>query len=240
MEPDGRNVRRITDTEGSKSDPSFSHSGDRVIYVAYRDRLKGDIHDVEIQKPFKENRLTWFGMLLGKQHYFPDDETIIFHAYGTPNIFPGIAENDREAIKMKKAELDARSLHLFKRLGDNIYVVKKGQRELPEPLIISKDGSHNPLITAQGTIFFSTQAYKPDGKPDWSQFFQYSPEGMHPRITNIYRTSIECAAISSDGQWLAVVQNPQKAVKIVIYRVQDGTSREIALPEKPSRIISSN
>jgi hypothetical protein len=45
------------------------------------------------------------------------------------------------------------------------------------------------------------------------------------------------------GKLLAVVYNSAQAReirKIVVYNVQDGTSKEIILPDQPSRIINRN
>ena len=232
IDTDGKNIRRITDTSGYKAYPSFSHSGDKVIFLQDE-----DIYEVEINNPFKEDRLTWFKFLMSAPYYLPDDQTIIFSAYGTPRIFPGISDNDYDAIKRKQEELDKRSQQALGR-GDNIYIVKKGQKELPEPLILSKDGLRQPLISASGIIFFETKAYKPDGKPEWAnEYFQYSPDGHHRRITFIHEGSIHSSSISPDGKWLAIVLD-EKIGKIVIYKVDDGTSRKIDLPDKPSRIIN--
>jgi len=250
MTPDGSKVRKITSSSGFKGYPSFSHSDKKVIYIksgiirkeGKTPAMDYDIHEVDLETG-KETRLTWFKFFeISEPYYLPNDERIIFSAFGTPRMFPGIAENDSKAIRKKQAELDAKSLQLFNKLGDNIYIVKKEQKELPEPLIKSKDGLRDPLITMNGTIFFETQAYKPDGKGDGTQYFQFSADGKHRRITNLHATTIWSAAVSNDGALLAVVYDvaPAREIKrIVLYQVKDGTSREITLPDQPSRIINS-
>jgi tricorn protease-like protein len=247
MAPDGRNVKKITNTTGFKVDSSFSHDGKKIIYVrAGRIRKEGktaatdyDIYEVDLETG-KETRLTWYKFyMMSMPYYYPDDEKIIFSAYGPPSMFPDIAENDDESIRIRQAELNAKSLQIFKTLGDNIYVIKKGQKELPEPFIKSKDGLRRPLLTKNGTIFFQIQANKPGWTSYWNQFFQYSADGKHRCITNLKATSIWSAAISNDGALLAIVYGDSAINNIVIYQVKDGSSREITLPDQPSRIINS-
>ncbi len=242
MDPDGKNVIKITNSPNPKIYPSFSHSGKKVIYVRagkIRDEGKTpaadyDVYEIDLETG-KEIRLTWFKFfMMSASFYFPDDESIIFSAFSTPSIFPGVAENDSETIRKKQAELDAKSLQSFKRLGDNIYIIKKGQKELPEPLIKSKDGLRNPLLTKDGTILFSSWAYKPDGRGEGEQFFQYLSNGKNRRITNMKNHQIMSAAISLKGDFIAVTM----INKILINRIQDGTSKEISLPDQPSRIIN--
>ena len=249
MDPTGKNLIKITNSPNPKIYPSFSHSGKKVIYVhagKIRDEGKTpaadyDVYEVDLETG-KEIRLTWFKFfMMSASFYFPDDESFIFSAFATPNMFPGIAENDSEAIRKKQAELDDKSLQSFKRLGDNIYIMKTGQKELPKPLIKSKDGVRNPLLTKDGTILFSSWAYKPDGKGEGEQFFQYSSDGKNQRITKLKATSIWSGAVSNAGELLAVVYDvaPNREIKkIVIYQIKDGTSREIILPDHPSRIIN--
>jgi len=254
MDPEGKNVRRITNGSGAKIYPSFSHSGKKVIFVkAGRIRERGktpaadyDIYEVDIETG-QETRLTWFKFfMMSPPYYFPDDETIIFSAYGPPSIYPGIAEDDYEAIRKKAEELKEKSIQGFGKRGtanwipsihDNIYVMKKGEKELPEPLIRSKDDMRSPTLTYAGKIFFEAPAYKPDGSGDWSQIFEYSPDDNHRRITNIQGRGIKSWAVSPDGEMLAVVFSGE-IMEISVYRVKDGSVQEISLPDQPLRIIN--
>lgn len=248
MAPDGSNRRKITSTKGFKTCPSFSHDGKKIIYVRagkLRDEGKTvakdyDIYEVDLETGV-ESRLTWFKFfMMSPPYYFPDDESFIFSAYGPPFIFSGIVEGDYGAIQKKQAIL--KDIRGRISLDDDIYVIKKGQRELSEPLIKSKDGLRNPLLTKDGRIFFKTQAYKPDGSGDWEQFFQYSTDGKHKRITNLKATTIWSGAVSNDGELLAIVYDvaPVREIyKIVIYQVKDGSRRDITLSDQPSRIINA-
>lgn len=247
MESSGKDLKKITSSPGWKIEPSFSHDGKKIIYVcAGRIRKEGktpatdyDIYEVDLETG-KEARLSRFKFyMMSVPYYFPDDEKIIFSAYGPPFMFPDIAEDNHKAIIKRQKELNAKSIQLFNKLGDNLYIIKKGQKELPEPLIKSKDGLRGPLITKDGTIFFQVQAEKPGWTSFWNQYFQYSADGKHRCITNLKATSIWSSAISNDGALLAIVYGDSAINNIVIYRVKDGTSREITLPDQPSRIINS-
>lgn len=253
MDTDGRNIRRITNSPGTRIYPSFSHSGEKIIFArADRIRESGktlaadyDVFEVDV-KTGKETRLTWFKFfLISPPYYFPDDKTFIFAAE-SPFSFPGIPDSDRDAIKRKREELKS------KYIENNIYVMHGGEQTL-EPYIVYGDmtrqygeGAKKPLITSDGSrIFFLAQAYKPDGSGDWDQYFEYSPDGRHRRITNLKAImSIGSAAVSSDGKLLGIVYEGRENYpasgkrRIIIYNVKDGTSREISLPAQPSRIIN--
>jgi hypothetical protein len=156
-------------------------------------------------------------------------------------MFPGIAENDYKAIRKKQEELDSKSLQISKTVGSNIYIMKKGQKELPEPFIRSKDDLSEPMLTEDGTIFFQIWGQKSGWTKLWKQYFQYSADGKHRCITNLKAINSVSGAISYDGEMLAVIYgyDDSRINNIVIYRVKDGTSREITLPDQPSRIINS-
>ena len=227
---------------------SFSPDGKKIIYVRaakLRDAGKTpaadyDIYEVDLETG-KEIRLTLFKyFIMSDPYYFPGDETIIFSAFGHPRMFPGIAENDYRAIRKKQEELDSKSLQISKTVGSNIYIMKKGQKELPGPFIRSKDDLSEPMLTKDGTIFFQIWGQKPGWTNLWKQYFQYSADGKHRCITNLKAINSVSGAISYDGEMLAVVYgyDDSRINNIVIYRVKDGTSREITLPDQPSRIIN--
>ena len=258
MEPNGKNVRKITHTTGFKIYPSFSHDNKKVIFAkagklgqhmpgTFHDipAIFYDVYEVDLEKE-REYRLTRFKFdEISPPFYLPDDETIIFSAYGAPNEYPGIVEDDRKAIWKEKEKLYAKSIqgfgtintsHWRGALRDNIYIVKKGQSELPEPLFRSKDNLYSPQITTKGMIYF---------KNPWD-IYQYSPDGNHRRITNVIdrAKAIRSYSISPDGALLAIVvyddaDHEREKTKIVIYNANDGTiRREITLPDAPAPIIN--
>jgi hypothetical protein len=51
--------------------------------------------------------------------------------------------------------------------------------------------------------------------------------------------SIWSQAVSPQGELVAIVYGEMTKNKIVICQVKDGKSREITLPDQPSRIINS-
>jgi hypothetical protein len=124
-------------------------------------------------------------------------------------------------------------------LKDNIFIMKKGQKDLPEPFIVSKDYLRLPLLAKDGTIYFQVQAEKPGSTTGlWNQYFEYSADGKRRCIANLKETAIFAGAISNDGTLLAIVYGDMEINNIVIYQVKDGASREITLPAQPSRIIN--
>lgn len=239
MEPDGKNLRRLTNTEGPKIFPSFYHSGDKVIFAkAGKIRESGrtpaadfDFYEVDIETG-NENRLTWFKLFsVSAPYLFPDDETIIFSTFGPP----GMAFQTRKNVK------------------DYIYIAKKGGVNLPRPLIFYEleetdplinfeAGAQSPLLSINGEhIYFKGWARKPGGKGgEGMQLYQYSVDGKHHRLTYITPpASIFSAALSPDEQYLAVVTMSGGSKIIMLCNIEDGTSRTINLPEGPSRIINN-
>ena len=239
MDPDGKNVRKITTTNRPKKYPSFSHYDNKVIFAKAADIRKSghtpaagyDVYEVDINTGI-ETRLTWFNaFLISPPYEFPDGETIIFGAYGIPGINPKINE-----------------------AHDNIYIVKKGEKSIPEPLVslgsntpflVEWGGTNNPLVSWDGKkIFFQGYTLKADGiHGEGAQYYEYSTNGEYRRLTYIPSSSIWSATVSFDGQFIAVIFDPVydsiKLKKIGICNVKDGTMRSIDLPEQPSRIINN-
>jgi Tol biopolymer transport system component len=242
MDPDGKNVKKITDSPGWKIYPSFSHDNKKVIFAKagkLGQRVPAIFYDVyEVDLDWSvEIRLTRFRFdVMSAPFYFPDDERIIFSVFGLPNMYPGIAENDYETIRKKKSELEAkfRSMTGSPVISDNVYVCNKGQEELPEPFIKPTRGYayRNPQITVNGLLFYD----------DTGQvIMQYSSDGNHRRLNK--PIGIRSYAVSPDGMLLALVLKMAgseiEKYKIVIYRVSDSTiSKEITLPDAPAPIIN--
>jgi len=235
MDPDGKHIRKITNTNGPNIYPSYSHSGDKIIFAKGKMRSNGktpaagfDIYEVNT-KTGNETRLTWFNVFsISPPQEFPDGKTIIFGAYGFPEMGPEI-----ENI-------------------NNIFIVNKGEKKLPvplvrldsnNPLLAKASGTKNPLISRDGKqILFETVALRTDGvHGEGHQFYEYSRSGKYRRVTNIIPSSIWSATLSLDGL-LAIVIHPvfdeTGSNKIAICNTKDGTSKLINLPEQPSRFIN--
>jgi Tol biopolymer transport system component len=259
MDPDGKNVKKITSSPGTRIYPSFSHSGKKIIFARASDlRESGktpaagyDVYELDI-KTGEEIRLTHFRFFeMSPPYYFPDDKAFVFSAYGPPTRFPGIPDKDYKTIQKKQKEHESKWGR-----NENVYVMQKGQQDLSKLQINLEDYKHrltdyerSPIITANGCIFFMTQAYKPDGSGDWEQCFEYSKDGKHRRITNIKAKTIWSVAVSPDEELLGFVYTKKGDTlfqhyfspdirRIVIYKVKDGTNREIILPDKPTKIIN--
>ena len=252
MDPEGKNMRKITDSEGPKVLPSFSHSSEKIIFnKASKIRESGktpaadfDIYEVDIRTR-KETRLTWFKFFaMDPPYFYPDDETIIFGAYAKPLMYPDIDENDHKANWERQRFLVEKDKKRGRILPNNdIYVIKKGAVVLPNPFVCDIDGITDPLISRDGKhIYFCGTARKPDGiYAEGHQFYQYSVDGKHRRLTYITPPSnIYSAALSPDEQYLAIVTGANESRIIKLCNIKDGTSRTINLPDQPSSIINLN
>ena len=78
MDPDGKNVKKITNTPGLKIYPSFSHSGRKIIFAradviresGHTPAADYDVYEVDVETG-RETRLTQF-------RFFRDVKTILF------------------------------------------------------------------------------------------------------------------------------------------------------------------
>jgi Tol biopolymer transport system component len=255
MDPDGKNIRKITNSNGLKIYPSFSHSGRKIIFArADTIRTSGrtpaadyDVYEVDVETG-RETRLTRFKFFeMSEPYYFPDDKTFIFWG-DPPRAYPAIPNSDGNPAIMDKVRKELRSRYQY----NSIYVMQGNEKELKPYLVMpdyqkkfkayvaGSEASRRPALSADGSVLiFMAQGYKPDGSGDWDQLYQYSADGNHRRITHLQKTSIWSQYVSQSGELVAVVYGEQRSNKIVIYRVKDGTSREITLPDQPSRIINS-
>lgn len=235
MSPEGKNIKRITNTNGPKIFPSFSHAGDKVIFAkAGTIRKSGhtpatdfDVYEVDINTG-KETRLTRFNFFeLYPPFYFSNDKAFIYSA-GYPKMGTRL-----ETEKMRK-ELSSR----YKE--NTIYVMQGGEKDL-KPYFEFNTYSSRPLLSADGKHIFFESYGDPLTKGGWTQYYHYSPEGRHRCITNKKGFSMLLSgAVSADGELLAVVYDYNSEHKIVVYQVKDGTSKEISLPDQPSHIINRN
>lgn len=108
MESDGKNVNKITNTNGMKIYPSFSHSGRKIIFArADVIRTSGrtpaadyDVYEVDVETG-RETPLTQFKFYqMSKPYYFPDDQTFVFWGE-SPFAYPAIPNSDRNPDVMK-------------------------------------------------------------------------------------------------------------------------------------------
>lgn len=266
MDPDGKNVRKITNSRGTRIYPSFSHDGKKIIFAcAGRIRESGktpatdyDIWEVDI-KTGKETRLTYYEFfLISAPYYLPDDKRFIFKGE-SPRSYPDIPNKDFDTVKKRGEEYKSK-------YGENwVFIMQEGEQILKpfivfppdnasrgkstltgKPLITEKGKGYSdaPLITADGSrIFFLAHSFvsTPTKGYDY-QYYEYSFKGRHKRITNfVNRMNISDTAISQDGEKIGVVYSAEseKGIrKIMVCMVKDGTSKEIILPDKPSRIIN--
>jgi Tol biopolymer transport system component len=211
MDPDGKNLKKITTGPGAKIYPVFSHSGAKVLYArAAYIRKRGatpaaqfDAWEADITTG-KEKRLTYFKFFrMSNLTYFPDDKQFICSASG-PELFPGVREGDWKEIQKKQSEWAKE----YK--ANTIFVFREGQTTRDKPYVIVDEDYHNssksPLLSRDGSrLLFGSR----------STYYLYSPDGKHRRVGG--GGSVDSAAISPDGELLGVGYGSS----INIYRVQD-------------------
>lgn len=255
MDPDGRYLRKITKSTGLKIYPSFSHSGRKIIFArADVIRTGGrtpaadyDVYEVDLETG-RETRLTHFKFFeMSEPYYFPDDKTFVFWG-DPPRAYPAIPNSDGNPAIMDKVRKELRSKYQY----NSIYVMQGGEKELKPYLVMpdyfkkfkhyvaGSEASRRPSLSADGSVLiFVSIGYKPDGSAMGDQLYQYSADGNHRQITNSAMT-IYAQAVSHNGKLTAVINEPIRYKNsIVLYQVKDGTSKEITLPDQPSRIINS-
>ena len=256
MDPDGNNVRKITNSTGFKAYPSFSHSGRKIIFARPDVIRKSgrtpaadyDVHEVDMETG-RETRLTYFKFFeMSEPYYFPDDKTFVFWGE-SPRAYPAIPDSEKNIYIMQKMrkELESKYYH------NSIYVMQANEKKL-KPYLIMPDYikkfksycapaceySSRPSLSADGSVLiFMSIGYKPDGSAEGWQLYQHSADGNHRQITHLPMGSIWSQAVSPNGELVAIVYGGQTTNKILIYRIKEGTSREITLPDQPSRIVNS-
>ena len=255
MDMDGKNTRKITNKPGLKIYPSFSHSGRKIIFArANVIREKGsrtpaadyDVYEVDVATG-RETRLTYFKFFeMSAPYYFPDDKTFVFWG-DPPGAYPAIPDSDKNIYIMNKVRKDLRSKYKY----NSIYVMQANEKELKPYLVMPEyqkkykmyvadsEFSRRPSLSADGSVLvFLAQGYKLDGSADSGHLYQYSADGNHRSITRC--GTIRGVAVSYNGELMAVIQESKQNINnIVIYKVKDGTSRVIILPDQPLRIINS-
>lgn len=253
MDEFGKNLRKITNTVGMKKNPSFSHSGKKIIFsrgdelLPKHPKIGADwsVNEVDLITG-QETCLTQFKfMRMSRPYYFPDDKTLIFGAEYL-SLVPGTSrKKGHEALrKTKKMREELES----KYQDNSIYVMQGNEKEIKPYLVMpeyqkkfksyigNSEYSRSPALSADGSVLvFRAQGYKPDGSADFDHLYQYSADGNHRSIRHIPATETN-VAVSPDGKQIAFIPTDQN--KIIIYQVKDGESKEIILPDQPSRIIN--
>jgi Tol biopolymer transport system component len=257
MDTDGKNIRKITNTDSYKNDPSFSHSGRKIIFsrsdiIRKNERTPHagfDAYEVDVETGL-ETRLTHFKFIgvISNLYYFPDDKTFIFRGE-YPTAYPAIPDSDGNDAVMDKIRKELQSKYKY----NSIYVMQANEKELKPYLVMPEyqkkfkmyvgvsESSRDPSLSADGSVLvFMSIGYNPDGSAMGHQLYQYSADGNHRQITQFPfpSTSIQSHAVSPNGEFVAIVNSVQTTNKILLYQIKDGTTREITLPDQPSRIIN--
>jgi Tol biopolymer transport system component len=224
MDPDGKNVRKLTTGPFPKEYPTFSHSGKKVLYAkAAHMREHGvtpaglyDAWEIDIDTG-QETRLTDMKRFsMSNLYYYPDDETFVFEASG--------------AFKMKKGDVTAQKLFPL------------AERVSPKHPMLSKDGTRLFFDAAWEHLVF--YLYSPDGNNKRIggggsvNSAAISPDGEYLGIS--YGTTINIYLVK-DGR----LQVQFYLLTATHMRNWDDDNRKYPrnqkmIPEMPSRIINRN
>jgi len=252
IDTEGSSVRKITNSNGYKAYPSFSHSGRKIIFA------RSDVMDEKPQvgikwticeadvKTGRETSLTEFKFFsVSKPYYFPDDKTFVFGGEYLTG-YPGAPDSNKDTESFRKVEKKRKELK--SRYKENsVYVMQPNEKEIKPyfapPKIkkrfrktpVESDYAKWPSLNADGAVLiFKAQESNPDGSAAHDALYQYASNGNHRSITPI-QPSEGMPAVSPDGKMIALI--PRLSPRIIIYQVKDGQSREIELPDHPSRIL---
>lgn len=230
---DGTGLRTLTNSTGYKANPALSYSGRTVLYTINESMSgpgKYDVYESDV-KTMEEKRITNFGFqYIRDLQYFPDGKHYSFSG-DSPSILTGVKGSENQLYELR---------------GRCMYLMNFGDTKL-EPLYpfpkISRVSSHL-LVDKKGEMFFHDPRIKGDGKKreDWQQWYAYSSDGKHRLIASINAWQANSAAISPDGNKLAVAYRtePEDHDRIAIIAVETGQRKDLVIPPKPSHTISAN
>lgn len=227
MDTDGKNYRKVTTGPGAKLYPTFSHSGDKVLYACTRYiRTQGqtpaadyDAWEIDLSTG-RQTQLTFFKYFyMNSLAYFPDDERFIYYG-DKPRAFPGLDLSHVDP--MKGFEMTCREQMKRNVAIGGVIVMKKGDALPREHYDFGKDFyAQNPLLSKDGSKLIVEKDIS-GGK-----FFLYSPDGKHRLVCE--RGSVDSASISPDGVLLGICRNDS----IHVSRVSDDLSYRGILLKRP-------
>lgn len=239
MNLNGKDVQTVTNSPGPKLSPSFSHSGKKIIFIqagrVQKERrvptAKHDVYEVEVATG-KETQLTNYAFAgISAPSYLPDDTHFIFSAE-YPTRFPGVADSDHSAIKMKRNEFKTR-------FNENrIFIMAMEQQEL-KPVLVNGEHSASPMITVDGkTIMFISRVKNPNYPSRYFyDIFARTEKGDVVRRTSLDTSSIRAFDLSADGSLIGVLYEPfldssykQKGKQLAVISTRDNSFRVISLP----------
>jgi len=225
MDADGKNYKKITTGPGAKLYPTFSHNGKKILYAcaayirergmtpaAQYDAWEGDL------ETGKQTQLTFFEYFyMSNLTYFPDDERFIYYGEN-----PGVIEG----ANVYQSAFDNKMVELA-RQGKGIHgvVVMKGKELISNPYTFPpKTIPKRPLLNQDGSVLIYEKSLSA------GKFYQYSEGGEHRLV--FQAGSVNAAAISPDGEWLAETMGDV----IHIFRAKDGDHyRGIVLADVASK-----
>lgn len=237
MDIDGTNMKKITRTSDLKLYPSFSHSGEKVIFCKADIREKGrtpvagfDVYEVDINSGI-ESRLTWFKFFsMGQPKYLPGDRQFMVAAeYPSQN--PGMTEEER-STNQKIENLSRSKYH-----GQLLYIMERNQRVL-KPYVEDYSFSMHPSMTADGKQIFFLGIGNPQTNGDWYRYYKYNPNGKHQSVAHL-KTTVYSADVSPYGHYLVIVCGENNGRHLVIYDIADGRSKEIKLSNISVNILNN-
>lgn len=261
MDTDGKHYRKVTTGPGAKLYPTFSHSGDKVLYAcAGFIRTQGhtpatdyDAWEIDLSTG-RQTQLTFFKYFyMNSLAYFPDDERIIYYG-DKPRAFPGLDLS--KVDPMKGFEMTCREQVKRNVAIGGVIVMRKGDALPREHYDFGKDfkdvPASTPLLSKDGSKLIIE-------KFESGRFYLYSPDGNHRFVVDA-GPSVS-VAVSPDGELFAMIAAGNTTIDT--FTIRDGKRKQIyyvayakkqivnwaeayrgsenlykMLPEKPTRIIN--
>lgn len=210
MKADGTNFKVIKMEPGLKARPVMSNDETKIAYVRSKARPQGsktysshfDVYEIDLKH--KTDKLfagphQFFET--GQMQYLKGDKEILMHAHGP-----------RKHIK----EL---SDYMRRYNNSSIYTVKRGEEEVPEPMVVEGvENQSDPFLTKNGTMFFYGSGSKAGPFTLGISLFRKTTNG---KVTQWIRNVKDGLGYAQNEQ--SITSNPQETKIFLIYTFSSGS-----------------
>lgn len=238
MNPDGTGLTQLTEGKGIKTAYMLSPDGKTLVYAKGKERTEGktpasyfDYYARDIATG-TERQITDLSFYeISTPHFTPDGKNIVFDN-GSPLKIPG-TEDKRADEKFRKAYEEK-----YHRNNIIQYPVDgSGIKELPEPWFVHGTGSEEPIITADGSLFFR-------GTTRGHQYYRRYPNGAisefpYEQLGNGQERCIFRMSVDPVGNWMAILYQDYGRERNRSVAILDTNTRKrspISLPETATNI----
>lgn len=252
MKLDSSEVEIITHGEGAKIYPSFSHSGEKIIYVWGRTVTKAsqwiseslkrkipasdyDLHEVDVRQHHQIQLTDFrFGVPPNRPFYMPNDEQFAFSAE-----YPKRYSTSEPILK--GSEISVRINAYKQKYGRNhLYVLSPGEAELVPYLVTRKETTQDPVLDAKGNLYFKddrSMLYMLDGNRQMVAQWSMYPDEWKDKNIETYSKSYDLAPNGLQVVYVwSKVEGNMRIPKVGVLSLKDNSFRWVAMPAKANRI----